>query len=299
MAVLKAFQRCFYHQCNSLLAPRTSNVVKNVRCYSVKEPTRFYKNVTITVAESIQGLPKVAEGGATMYNVNLDQRKLRTPLGSVLRLPGEALALTVQQEWAAQKDTVLRHSMHMTTLCNTAIDNPTNRNKATVVNAILEYLETDTICYWLDEPEDLAKLQTREWEPILTWMRKRYGVDIQATTGLGVPQISAESHHLLKQHLLSYSSWALVGYQQAVESMKSFILATALIDRFLYVEKAIALSRLEQEYQASKWGNVEEAHDIEKLALCARVSSAVLFTHLNSESTKTKLVSRKSLPFVS
>merc|ERR1712025_542586 len=115
-------------------------------------------------------------GGGNMYEVNLDQRKLRTPSGSVLRIPGVPLALTVQQEWAAQKETIQRHAMHMTTLCNTAIDNPTHRDKDTVVDGILEYLETDTICYWLDEPEDLARLQSREWEPILSWMRDRYNV---------------------------------------------------------------------------------------------------------------------------
>ena len=34
-----------------------------------------------------------------------------------------------------------------TKLCNTAIDNPTHRSKDTVIDGILEYLETDTIWY--------------------------------------------------------------------------------------------------------------------------------------------------------
>lgn len=34
-----------------------------------------------------------------------------------------------------------------TTLCNTALDNPTQRNKDQMINAALKFLETDTIWY--------------------------------------------------------------------------------------------------------------------------------------------------------
>ena len=43
----------------------------------------------------------------------------------------------------------------------------------------------------------------------------------------------------------------LVGYLQAVDCMKSFVTATAVIDRELSVEQAVDLARLEQEFQAS------------------------------------------------
>lgn len=34
-----------------------------------------------------------------------------------------------------------------TTLCNTALDNPTQRNKDQMINAALKFLETDTVWY--------------------------------------------------------------------------------------------------------------------------------------------------------
>ena len=43
----------------------------------------------------------------------------------------------------------------------------------------------------------------------------------------------------------------LAGYLQAVDCLKSFVIATTVIDRQLSVEEAVDLARLEQEFQAS------------------------------------------------
>lgn len=239
-----------------------------------KDLKRFYKNVSISQAE----------GG---FEVNLDHRKLRTPQGKLFQVPTEALALAAAAEWEAQHPVIKRHTMHISSLCNTAIDNPTRRSRDVVIAGILEYLDTDTICYRMDDPDDLAALQMQAWDPLLDWLEKRFGVKVEATTGLGVPSIPAHTTDVLTQHLKSFNDWALVGYQQVVECLKSVILAAALIDREIQVEQAIKLSRLEQEYQISKWGNIEWAHDVELLDLQARVAAATVFLHINMADTRT------------
>jgi len=50
---------------------------------------------------------------------------------------------------------------------------------------------------------------------------------------------------------LQITSIGVVGYLQAVDCLKSFIIGTAVIDRELSVEQAVDLARLEQEFQAS------------------------------------------------
>ena len=49
--------------------------------------------------------------------------------------------------------------------------------------------------------------------------------------------------------MINYSNNFYVGLEFAVETLKSFILAMALIDNCLNVEKAVSLSRLELEFQ--------------------------------------------------
>lgn len=239
-----------------------------------KDRKRFYKNVSISKS-------------GRSYEVNLDRNKLKTPLGTLFRVPSEPLAIAVATEWDSQKDMIRRHSMYLTSLCNTAIDNPTERPKETVIQSILHFLETDTLCFRLDEPPELAELQTKHWDPLLSWFNNRYSAEIKPTSSIISPTIPENTQESLKGHLRSHSDWSLVGFESAVHSLKSVILAFALVDREIDPETALKLSRLELEFQVSKWGRVEWSHDVEFADLKARVSAASLFIHLVLENTQT------------
>lgn len=62
----------------------------------------------------------------------------------------------------------------------------------------------------------------------------------------------------------------------------------AVLNRFITVEKAVYLSRLEEEYQLKYWERVEWAHDLSQQDLQSRLAAAVLFIHFNSSTTFTK-----------
>ncbi|OXB68768.1 UNVERIFIED_CONTAM: hypothetical protein H355_015114 [Colinus virginianus] len=239
------------------------------------ERKRFYQNVSIS-----QG-----EGG---FEINLDHRKLKTPQAKLFTVPSEALAIAVATEWDSQKDTIKFYTMHLTTLCNTALDNPTQRNKVQLIRAAVKFLETDTLCYRVEEPAALAELQKKEWDPIVTWAEKRYNVAIGSSTSIMGPNIPASTRDTFISHLASYNMWALQGIEYVITQLKSLILSMGLIDRHITVEKAVLLSRLEEEYQIQRWGNVEWAHDYDLCELRARAAAGTLFVHLCSESSTVK-----------
>ncbi|XP_030841010.1 ATP synthase mitochondrial F1 complex assembly factor 2, partial [Strongylocentrotus purpuratus] len=244
------------------------------RHYSGREKKRFYKNVSIT------------QSGSKAFEINLDQRKLKTPSGQPLVIPTESLAVAVATEWDTQHEFIKQHSMHLTALCNTVLDNPTHRTKAQIIRAMLHFLETDTICYRLEDPPELVAMQDEKWEPMLDWINKKYEVDINSTTSITGPVIPQETYRNLEHHLETHSDWALVGYENAIECLKSLVLTFALMDREITVEEAASLSRLETEFQIDKWGSVEWAHDTEFADTKSRVAAAVLFTHLVTEHTE-------------
>ncbi|XP_068834492.1 ATP synthase mitochondrial F1 complex assembly factor 2 isoform X2 [Capricornis sumatraensis] len=124
------------------------------------ERKRFYQNVSIS-----QG-----EGG---FEINLDHRKLRTPQGKLFTVPSKALAIAVATEWDSQQDTIKMYTMHLTTLCNTSLDNPTQRDKDQLIRAAVKFLDTDTVCYRVEEPETLVELQRNEWDPVISWAERR------------------------------------------------------------------------------------------------------------------------------
>ncbi|XP_038941884.1 ATP synthase mitochondrial F1 complex assembly factor 2 isoform X1 [Rattus norvegicus] len=175
-----------------------------------------------------------------------------------------------------------------TTLCNTSLDNPTQRNKDQLIRAAVKFLDTDTICYRVEEPETLVELQKNEWDPIIEWAEKRYGMEIGSSTSIMGPSIPTQTREVLTSHLASYNMWALQGIEFVVAQLKSMLLTLGLIDLRLTVEQAVLLSRLEEEYQIQKWGNIEWAHDYELQELRARTAAGTLFVHLCSESSTVK-----------
>ncbi|XP_012670134.1 ATP synthase mitochondrial F1 complex assembly factor 2 isoform X2 [Clupea harengus] len=252
--------------------------LQNAKCSgsAITERRKFYKDVSIS-----QG-----EGG--LYEISLDRRKLKTPGGKLFTVPNEALAIAVATEWDAQKDTLKFYTMHLTTLCNTALDNPTHRDKDQMITAALKFLETDTICYRVEEPSSLVELQKHEWDPAMEWIEKRYNVVIGSSSNILGPEIPQETNDTFRQHLSSYNFWALTGLEYVITQLKSVILSFGLIDRHLTVEQAVLLSRLEEEYQIQYWGNVEWAHDYDMYELRARTAAGALFVHLASESSTVK-----------
>ena len=110
---------------------------------------RFYKDVSV-----------VSSGGD--YEITLDSKKLKTPGGSVLTLGNQSLALAVAHEWQAQKDQILLSQMHLTGLCNTAIDNPTNATKYDLVDDILNFLDTDTLLFFAEVR--VIQISSDEWD---------------------------------------------------------------------------------------------------------------------------------------
>ncbi|KAF7388168.1 ATP synthase mitochondrial F1 complex assembly factor 2 [Vespula maculifrons] len=230
---------------------------------------RFYRRTNI-----------LSSGGK--FEITLDQRKLKTPKGKIFEVNNKGLALAVATEWDAQKDIIEKENMHLTALCNTVLDNPNNQTKLDIVNYITNCLEIDTILFHSSEIDDLYKLQVEKWDPIVQWFCDHYKVNIVKTQSIDTPTVPIETKTVLTRHLSSYDFNAVHGFLYAVNALKSVILTLAAIERVIDVEKAVELSRLEEIYQISHWGNIEWSHDLSKYDLQSRVAAAVLFVHLNS-----------------
>ncbi|KAH8321224.1 ATP synthase mitochondrial F1 complex assembly factor 2 [Drosophila kikkawai] len=238
-----------------------------VRAYATP-PKRFYKKTSVLSSD----------GG---YEVVLDHRKLKTPKGTPFLVRSEPLAIAVATEFDAQKEHIERSRMHLSALCFTAIDNPNNLTKLDMVNYLLNFIPTDTVLFQYDDEKDLQDLQLNEWDPVIAWFNQRYETNLQKTLNITPPQVSEEDKMKIAKHLHSYSLDTLHGFIFAVDTLKSIILACAVIEQMLTVEKAVALARLEEEYQLKFWGRVEWAHDLSQQELQSRLAAAVLFVHLN------------------
>ncbi|XP_030377682.1 ATP synthase mitochondrial F1 complex assembly factor 2 [Scaptodrosophila lebanonensis] len=243
------------------------------------QPKRFYKKTSVLYAD----------GG---YEVTLDHRKLKTPKGAIFSVKSEPLAIAVATEFDNQREHIERSRMHLSAICFTAIDNPNNFTKIDMVNYLLNYIATDTVLFQYDNEKDLQELQQNEWDPVIAWFNQRYETNLKKTMNITPPKVTDEDKMKIAKHFQSHSLETLHGFIFAVDTLKSIVLACAVIDQQITVEKAVALARLEEEYQVKFWGRVEWSHDLSQQELQARLAAAVLYVHMNcSESfVKEKLL---------
>lgn len=213
-------------------------------------------------------------------------------MGTPFSVESEPLALAIATEWNSQKDTIDRSRMMLTALSNTAIDNPNHLTKLDIINFILSYAETDTVLFHHHDQADLYQLQIEQWDPLIAWFNKRYETELVKTVDISPPVYPANAKMQIAGYLKSHSLETLHGIQFAVETIKSVVLAFACIDRAITPEKAVLLSRLEEEYQLGHWGRVEWAHDLNQQDLQSRLAAAVFYVHCNtfSHNVKSKMV---------
>jgi len=209
-------------------------------------------------------------------------------MGTPLQVESQFLAQAVANEWQAQKDVILLSQMHINGLVNTSLDNPARVDKLKLVGQILDFMETDTVLFYCEEPPELLELQMKNWSPLVLWFRDRFNVNIEPVVGISSPSMSSNDFSLLHKHFMSFSLQALHGIMFGVDATKSIILTMACMERKITVDEAVKLARLELLFQTNHWGSVEWAHDIEGYDTTARLAAATLFVQFSSAQHSTK-----------
>jgi chaperone required for assembly of F1-ATPase len=210
-------------------------------------PRRFYKTVSTMEAE-------------TGFAVSLDGRIPKTPAKASLILPNLAVAQLVAAEWAAQGDAVIPASMPLTRLVNVAIDRA-GVTRAAMIDEVVKYAGTDLVCYRAPNPETLRKAQAAAWDPLMDWATATHKVVLDITyDAMAIAQPTA-SLAALRAAIERYDDWHLTALAFANGLAGSAIVALALVDRLIDGETAFKAIRVEENWQASRWGaDPDEEH---------------------------------------
>ena len=206
---------------------------------------RFYKDVTVVAA-------------ANGMTIELDGRPVRTPKKAVFAVPAVALAEAIAGEWRRQGEDIEPESMPLSRLANTAIDLVAGQRGA-VVDNLARYGGTDLLCYRAGEPEDLVQRQEQLWSPWLDWADTEYGARLVTTDGIG--HIAQDEAALASLHRAvdSHDIMELAAMNDLVTIAGSLVLALAVSAGALDVAMAWAAVRLDNDYQAERWGLDAEA----------------------------------------
>jgi chaperone required for assembly of F1-ATPase len=206
---------------------------------------RFYKDVSVTHAE---------DG----FRILLDGRPVKTPAKNMLAVPTRALADAIAAEWRGQSEEIDPVSMPFLRLADTVIDGVA-ANREAVIDAILRFAENDLLCYRAHQPPELAALQAQGWDPVLAWARCRHGVEFTLVEGFTHSDQPPATLAAFRAALEAHDSFSLAALHVVASVAGSVVLALALADGELVPARIFALSRIDEDYQASKWGRDHEA----------------------------------------
>jgi chaperone required for assembly of F1-ATPase len=208
-------------------------------------PRRFYRQVDVVPAE-------------TGWQITLDGKLLRSPAKAELILPTEHLAKAVREEWDAQREHVLPHTMPLMQLASTTTDRVAH-NHAKVAGEAAGYAASDLLCYRVDHPEELAARQTQIWQPVLDWANHRFDTALQATTGIIAISQSPASLARFERAVQALDPWQLTAVASLTGSTGSLVLALAILEQHLTPEQAVQAAQLDELFQAERWGEDGEA----------------------------------------
>ncbi|KAI9637076.1 uncharacterized protein MKK02DRAFT_24762 [Dioszegia hungarica] len=214
---------------------------------------RFWK--TVHIKEEEDGLL-----------ITLDHRNLKTPSGTKLVLPKDRrlLALLIANEWENQDEILKQHALPLTSLASRAIDGMQDpKIRPGVIDALMDYLETDTICYPEEKPESLVKLQHQYWDPLFNLMKKNYGVELALAEGFSPAKQPEETVKVLRGVVEDMDHWELAAFERAVYASKSFVIALAVCKGHLTAHEASEAAHVEVRDQIRRWGEVEDTHDVD------------------------------------
>ena len=208
---------------------------------------RFYKQAVAT---------PVAGG----WQVQLDGRGVKTAVGNPQVVPSAALAKALAAEWAAQEETIVPASFVLRDMADYAIDVVTP-DPAALRNTLLNYAETDTLCYRADPGEALHRRQLERWEPLLAAAEARHGVSFERISGIIHRPQPAETLALLGEHLATLDPFTLAALNTLTSLAASLVIGLAALEPGADAGALWIAAELEEEWQAEQWGRDAEAEE--------------------------------------
>jgi chaperone required for assembly of F1-ATPase len=190
------------------------------------------------------------------YAIQLDGNTVKTPSGQDMAAPTQALADAIVLEWAAQEEKVKPDTMPLTQILTTAIDKI--RDREAITQSVMKYLDTDMVCYWASEPEEIAKRQKEVWGRWVKWFDEHYEVPLYTTKKIDAIKQDVEAHKRAWNYIESLDEYYFTVLHIMTSLSGSLVLALAFTEGDITKEEIFEASYLEEIYRGEIYN--EELH---------------------------------------
>lgn len=208
---------------------------------------RFYKEVAVTPVED-------------SWQVTLDGRGIKTVKGAPQLVPSRALAEAMAKEWSIQGEKINAEILVLRDMADFALDLVATDRTGTI-DKLVEYGETDTLCYRADPEDALFRKQQEEWEPLLSTIEQHYGLNFHRISGVMHKSQPLETMARLREILAEKDDFTLAGLQNTASLAASLCIGLESVRAEHAPEYLWQIASLEEEWQAQLWGRDELAEE--------------------------------------
>ncbi len=202
---------------------------------------RFYKTVHHELKDNL-------------YCFYLDNKPIKTPMGTLLSTQSQAKADAVVAEWDMQTDTILLNTMPITRYLNSVHDKIIP-NYAFIIRQLLDYADNDCLFYFTQKTEsDLYHQQITYWLPIIRFFQSDYAVTLHYGSDLILNKQCDDFKNHLQDFFQTLSFENLAGLYTIITILGSVLLGLYAYQNHIPYDIALKYARLEEDYNIQHWG---------------------------------------------
>ncbi|WP_370189698.1 ATP12 family chaperone protein [Qipengyuania sp.] len=206
---------------------------------------RFYKEAT-------------AQQSDLGHHVALDGRPIKTQGGQLQLVASAALAQALADEWAEQGETIDPARFAFRDMVDYALD-VVPGTRAEIIEKLLRYADTDTLCYRAHPDEPLWQRQREVWDPLVEALERREGIRFERVSGILAKSHPRETMARLEARLAEMDDFTLAALEQLTALAASLCIGLAALEDGADGEALWAAANLEEDWQIEQWGEDEEA----------------------------------------
>ena len=172
---------------------------------------------------------KIKKKSSNSYEILLDENVLKTPMKKKLTIQNSKIAEEIYKEWNQDKNIVDTDAMIFYGIISTSIDKISN-NRILYVNEILNFIDTDLICYRAEEPNDLVQWQSKNWDPILLKVEKYINNKIDVFKGIMPLKQNKRINFKITKFLTKFSDLEIIALHKITNITGSIFLSLCILN---------------------------------------------------------------------
>ena len=137
--------------------------------------------------------------------------------------------------------------------------NDIDDNKKTIYEGILNFIDTDTVCFRDKGKPELLELQKKRWDNYLYFCNKYFCLNFHINYSIFLKKQKMGIHSKMKKILNNMTNYHLTAFYFLVKTTNSIIISLNILFNDTKAGLAWKDSNLEYEYNKSVWGEDSES----------------------------------------